>query len=370
VGAVVGLAALIALAEIGLRIQALTAPPIAKSSRLPTPAAVPSWTTGWQLRPSSRVTIRPDDGEPFVFRTNRWGLRGGEVEVPKPADVYRILCLGDACLVGTNCPEPQSFVVQLQTTLQSRFPVEVINAGLPLGGPSLAVIRTEQLIAALQPDAVLLVTDAQDVLQDIALRKWIARDRQGQPVSCAHPEATPARTPNLVARLRDEFRLVDWGWTRLSQEWSSETADQDQKVRRGAELPRDQLPRALQPLQHLQQLCESHHAELLIVATPARGELFCETEASPARLTDAAFFSGLGEFLKQSRVVGIDATSVFKATAESDHSDWTIREHQALAAWVAQGIQERLPGPWSSPYDRPNAVTPAAHRVAVPPLRR
>ncbi len=373
VGAVVALAALIAVAEVGLRIHTLTMPAPVKSRGAPTPLAVPSWTTGWELRPLGRATIRPDDGEPFVFRTNRWGFRGGDVAVPKPAGIFRLVCLGDACLVGARCPEPQTFCVQLQTGLQAGTsdPIEVVNAGLPMGGASLALIHAEHIISSLQPDVVLLTIDAQDVLQDIVLRKWMTRDREGQPVSCSPPENPVGAKPNFIARLRDEFRLIDCGWQRLSHEWSRDRSEAVTKSRPAGDLPREQLERALSPLQELQRQCESRHVRLLLVASPARGVLLTnDDQTPPGNLTDSAFFAALGEFVKQSGVTGIDATAVFADSVQRDHSDWTIDEHRALAALVAQGIRERLPGPWSSPYLQPNGVTPASHRVPVPPARR
>lgn len=371
VGAVVGLAALIALAEVGLRIQTLSSPPVAKTSRLPVPTAVASYSTGWQLRPSARVTVRPDAGEPFVFRTNRWGLRGDDLAVPKPAGVFRIVCLGDACLIGPECPEPQTFSSRLQAALQAgtNYPIEVVNAALPLGGPSLALIQAEHVTAMFQPDIVVLAIDAQDIVQNLALRKWIALDRKGQPVSCAPPETMASSKPNMVARLRDEFRLIDWGWNRLSQEWSEDRAETVSRTRRQSELAREELVRSLAPLHELYRRCESRHARLLLVATPARGVFATEAE-SPANLSDATFFSALGDFLKQTGVTGIDATSVFTSSAEGDHSTWTIDEHRQLAALVAQGMRERLPGPWSSPYLEQNPVTPVGHRVVVPAGRR
>jgi len=371
VGAVIGLAALIALAEVGLRIQALRTPQEPTSRRLPTPLAVTSWTTGWALRPSARQTMHPEDGESFVFRTNRWGLRGDEPTVPKPAGVYRIVCLGDACLLGPDYPEAATFAPQLQAALQAgtNYRIEVLNAALPMGAPSLALIQAEHIAATLQPDAVLLVIDAQDVVQDLALRKWTTRDRQGQPVSCAPPEAAAPAKPQIFTRLRSEFRLIDWGWNRLSNEWSQDRETAAVAPRRGSEVSPDVVARTLAPLSELHRRCAAQHQSLLLVATPARGEVFTESETASS-LSDATFFRALGDLLKQTGAIGIDATSVFDASAEKDHSRWTAAEHRQLSEFVAQGIRERLPGPWSSPYLQQNPVTPASHRVQVPGQQR
>lgn len=364
-GAVVGLAALIAIAEVGLRIAAITTPLVPAQNAAPTPAAVPSFVTGWELRPLHRTTVHPDKGEPFVFRTNRWGMRGGDVAVPKSAGVFRIVCLGDANLIAPDCPEPNTFCVQLQAALQSgtNYPIEIVNAGLPLGGPGLALIHTERTVAALQPDAILLLLDAQDIVQEVALRKWMTRDRQGQPVSCAPPESPLPKSPNVVARLRNEFRLIDYGWQRLCDEMAADQVEGNAKTRRETELPRNQVARALEPLRELHQRCEARHARMLIVATPSRASTISHDEETSAALSDKAFFSAVGELLKQTGITGIDATAAFDMATPAEEDGWSVEEHRALAGLVAQGIRERLPGPWSSPYFQPGPVTPASHRI-------
>ncbi len=370
-GAVVGLAALIALAEVGLRITTISSPRPPVQNRAPLPTAVPSWVTGWELRPLQRTTIRSTEDEPFVFRTNRWGLRGGDVVVPKPANIFRIVCVGDANLVAADCPEPQTFCAELQSALQNgvNYPIEVVNAGLPLGGPSIALIQFERTIALMQPDAILVMIDAQDLVQDVALRKWVTRDRQGLPVSCAPLDDPMPKSPNMVMQLRDEFRLIDWGCQRLVQELSNDHSPPTSRT--GTELPREQIARALTPLRELHQRCEARQARMLIVATPSRGTVVGDSANEPsAALGDASFFSVLGELLKQTGITGIDATSAFRKSAGGNEDGWNLDEQHDLAELVAQGLRERLPGPWSSPYFQQAPVTPASHRAPAAPLPR
>ncbi len=365
-GAVVGLASLIALAEVGLRVAIITSPPPPAQNSAPIPAAVASHVTGWELRPLHRTTLHPDEGEPFVFRTNRWGMRGGDVTVPKPAGVFRIVCLGDANLIAPDCAEPETFCVQLQAALQSgvNYPIEVVNAGLPVGGPSVALIHFERTVSLLQPDALLVMIDAQDIQQDVSLRKWMTRDRQGQPVSCSPPEHPLPKSPNIVTRLRSEFRLIDCGWQRLMGEWSAD--GESSRSRSKEELPRDQIVRSLAPLRELFARCESRHTRMLIVASPSRGRHLGHQEDEPvAPLSDVSFYSALGELLKQTGVTGIDARAAFEETSPAEATEWSLDEHRNLAELVAQGIRERLPGPWSSPYFQPGTVTPASHRLPV-----
>jgi len=363
-GAVVGLAALIALAEVGLRVATISNPPPPAQQSTPVPLAVSSWVTGWELRPLQRTTIRPVDGEAFVFRTNRWGLRGGDVVIPKPAGVFRMVCVGDANVVAPDCPEPQTFCAHLQAELQHgvNYPIEVVNAGLPLGGPSIALIQFERTVALMQPDAILVMIDAQDILQDTTLRKRITRDRQGLPVSCAPVDDSLPKSPNMLTQLRNEFRLIDWGCQRLVQELSNDRAKSTSAPRIRTDLPRDQIARALVPLRELHQRCETRQTRMLIVATPSRGTTPADTDDGPSvTLTDAAFFSALGDLLKQTGITGIDASSAFGEAAEGDAAGWNHKEQRDLAALAAQGVRERLPGPWSSPYFQQGTVIPASH---------
>lgn len=364
-GAVVGLAALISLAEVGLRIAAFSQSPAPSQNLAPVPLAVPSWVTGWEFRPLQRTTVRPETDEPFVFRTNRWGLRGEDLAVPKPAGVFRIVCLGGPHIVAPMCPEPQSFCVQLHGALQSgvNYPIEVVNAGLPLGGPSIALIQWERMVAAMQPDAVLVMMDADDLRQDVTLRKRMTRDRHGFPVSCAPVEDAPPKSPNIVIQLRKEFRLMDWACQRLAQELSQQQASSATVSASRTELPRDQVVRALTPLRELQRRCEAANTRMLIVAAPARGNSFDGTnKESGAVLSDTAFFAALGELLTQTGITGIDATGVFRKGEDAAGGHWSTDEEGDLAALVAQGLRERLPGPWSSPYFQNGGVTPASHR--------
>src|SRR5437879_2807213 len=48
------------------------------------------------------------------LRTNQLGLRGPEVMQPKPADVYRVLVLGDSFVEAAQVAEDQAFTQRLE----------------------------------------------------------------------------------------------------------------------------------------------------------------------------------------------------------------------------------------------------------------
>lgn len=105
------------------------------------------------------------------------GFRNRPVAVPKPADVFRILVIGDSVAFGWGVGADECFPRVVEATLrEAGWPedgrtVEVVNAGVPgWGAPNeLLFLRDEGI--ALEPDLVLVTlvnNDLTDVLQAIA----------------------------------------------------------------------------------------------------------------------------------------------------------------------------------------------------------
>src|SRR5438874_12549255 len=67
------------------------------------------------------------------FRTNQQGLRGPEISPRKPADVLRVLVVGDSFVEAAQVAEEQTFTQRLERSLNSASGakrVEVLNAGI------------------------------------------------------------------------------------------------------------------------------------------------------------------------------------------------------------------------------------------------
>jgi len=71
-------------------------------------------------------TLNPDHPE-----VSSQGLRGGDVSIPKPHDVFRVLVLGDSIAYGEKVHRRQTFCSKLEELLNEQHrKVEVINAGV------------------------------------------------------------------------------------------------------------------------------------------------------------------------------------------------------------------------------------------------
>jgi len=136
----------------------------------------------WSLRPGS---YRAPHGE---IRVNSLGLRGDEVEVPKPAGVTRILALGGSSTFSYRTREDETWPRRLAALLSEwkGGAVEVINCGTPGYSTYQSGQRLEHQVGALSPDFVLVDHLWNDLKlfwrddRDSILSQW---DRHGRKVS-------------------------------------------------------------------------------------------------------------------------------------------------------------------------------------------
>jgi hypothetical protein len=351
-GAIVALAGLLALTEVGLRIHRLTHSAAISSSEDECPLAIPSVATGWELQPAARKAWTSVDGAAVNFCTNSLGLRGGEVAVPKPAGLYRVMVLGDEAVLAPSLPEdatlPQRMQQRLQSTTQTR--IEVLNAGLPHGAPETAAILHRQRLAALLPDLVLLHIHAGDVADDQTFRKWLVRDPQGQTLICAHPERRSPPKELPVAELRREFALIDRLWIELGDRWTETPAASRSRPQRLTAAAVEQM---LSPVESLAAACRSTGTPLVICLAPTS-----DTELV-AKLDDGGQFAAAAfAWIAQRNIPVVDGAATlrsrecFLTTSEG----WSAAGHSQLADFLAMQILQNLRGPWSTPSTQPSML--------------
>jgi hypothetical protein len=388
VGAVLVLAGGLALTEVALRVQSLpaTTKSSAKASSNDFPLAVPSWQLGWELRPSSQATVAAGRRDTVIFRTNSLGLRGEEVAIPKPAGLYRIVCLGDETLLAPEIADDANFCHLLQVNLQARTqqPIEVINAALPHGCPLTEWLLFRSRLLALQPDLVLVHVTWSDLADDRNLRRYTTCDPHGVPVSCSHPRLAAKPCVNLGA-WRQQFRVIDWGceqlWCKVEDAAPGRTAPSIwSNVEATAKLT--EFQQMVEPLKHLSQLCEGHHSRCVVWTTPAPWQISgtatakgsARREAGVPRdglITSRVPIEALSRTLAEWRVPCLDASGAFSSGSAADAMflpdapRWSVEGHARVAQFVADQLAQHLPGPWSNSYSRPQAV-PASYTQQHP----
>lgn len=91
--------------------------------------------------------------------------RSTELQVPKPADTYRILALGDSHGFGWALPEADTVAAQLETALDELTPlaVEVVNAGVPGYSAYQEAAWLEARGRDFEPDCVVVLFVANDM---------------------------------------------------------------------------------------------------------------------------------------------------------------------------------------------------------------
>jgi lysophospholipase L1-like esterase len=102
----------------------------------------------WALEPG--LTYKKN----IAVMINSYGLRGEEIEVPKPAGVRRIVTTGDSSVFGVGCTLPNVFSSVLERELGDG--VEVINAGVPGYSSAQSLRQLEPLWEPLAPDLVVV----------------------------------------------------------------------------------------------------------------------------------------------------------------------------------------------------------------------
>jgi lysophospholipase L1-like esterase len=173
-----GLAALavaLLLLEGALRLLGFGLPQRGPNNRLPLRIAVPpDQAPGLHdtLRPSSSGSVLyPGYGEvpdrTVDYRINRDGFRDRPESYarPKPADTYRIVCLGDSVTYGTGVQLEQTFPKLLEQRFAAAATpcrVEVMNCAVFAHNTSQQVAWFELQVAQFDPDLVLVTSTIPD----------------------------------------------------------------------------------------------------------------------------------------------------------------------------------------------------------------
>lgn len=364
--AVIWLVALVCISEVALRAHRWHAAAYRPSGDVAPDTAIvaPSAVTYQQLRPLLGQT-RHGDGRDL--RTNAFGLRGAEIALPKPAGVFRVICLGDDTTLARHLPEEETYCERLRVYLQERtqLRVEVINAGLPGGCPLTGLLLMRHHLLGLQPDLVVQHVDPTDVADDRIVRPFTFMDAQGTPLAAMHPSCRQTAAPTLLS-LSQEFLLIDRVQELLVTQWGLSGGDgqeawHDVEWEMAAE-------QALAPLAQLQSLVGGGYCEVIISAAddPLR-----EPTDTVAHGFDGIRPAGgegdppapvsLATYARAQRLLYLDASAELRARAPDEPPliVETAEEHDLYAALLAEFVMANVPGVWSAPTSGAPGVLPS-----------
>ncbi|MGQ0634845.1 MAG: SGNH/GDSL hydrolase family protein [Planctomycetaceae bacterium] len=341
--ALVLLALLGCLLEIALRVYDSATGQVTRRDLYDRGLVCKSWFAHHTLKPSRVFSVRnPDTDDRVRVTVNSWGLRGAEPACPKPAGLFRVLCLGDETTLGSQVTEAETFCARLEQELGS-VPgrrVEVLNAGVPDYCPLLEYLQYRHHLQGLAPDLIIVNFDMSDVADDYAVRRFAAIGPDGLPVSCTHPglelnrrgeKGGPRENP-LLAPLWCRQRLN----CLLTESRVLESGRSIEAARARYAWLEDQPPdwsvhiaHALEPLISLRDLAATRATPVLVVACPAPWQVSAaasDGEGVREQMgvgRDACYrsrrpFETLAEFCRRNRLEFCDLSPAFQQMPQAE----------------------------------------------------
>ncbi|QDT56965.1 hypothetical protein Pan44_50280 [Caulifigura coniformis] len=349
--------------EVGLRVRRATKSAAVRSETTDIVSATttPSRATFLTVAPKLRFTrIEAESGRPFTLRTNSFGLRNPEVDVPRPEGCFRVLCLGDDNTFAGDLPESFAYSRRLADLLQPETStrVEILNAGCPGGCPTVSALLLRHRLMTLQPDVIVVHIDPSDLVDEEALRRHVERTAEGFPLAAMHP-ATAGRT-NLATQLDDELLLVQTIRDEVKDLWSrGQSGGTTSGANRHADLrvngtAFDSIRAALEAIQRLAQ---GQSVEVLVATAaspPAakRGQRLESVKWPPQELT---------ALCDELQLPLIDATGDVAEVEETSRTRRTgllsMDAHEVYAEVLAGALLERFRAPAGSAVPPPERVS-------------
>ena len=105
-------------------------------------------------------------GTPEPARINALGFRGADFTPEKPAETFRVICMGASSTFGYLNADPDTYPVRLEGLLGDG--AEVINAGIPHFTTDHILACLEQELLGYQPDVLTIYTGCNDAVRPMA----------------------------------------------------------------------------------------------------------------------------------------------------------------------------------------------------------
>tara|TARA_R110002111_G_scaffold261826_3_gene335838 strand:- start:47415 stop:48635 length:1221 start_codon:yes stop_codon:yes gene_type:complete len=356
---------------------------------------IPSDVTYHRIRPLQHVSRKHPDTEELVrFTINSMGLRGKEYVIPKPAGVFRILCLGGETVLAPEMEDPDTFCVRLENLLQkqTQLKVEVVNGGVPDASPLMSYLELRHSLLGLQPDLILFHFDMSDVADDHALRRFTQIGESGIPLCSMHPlfdqMSAPERLENHFLVYRHTLRWLGDYWV----ENQPAGLDRDIDTPQGKFLWLEDHPpdwsvyvrQTLEPIQNIQQVAQGTYSRFILAAYPkpwqvsetamnAKGARSSLGVREGVKYASRFPFDLLDTYAKQLNLSYCDTSSVFQTIQNPDRyylnsvPQFSREGHALYARELALFILKEIPGIWSDAV--PSESEQRAPQQAAVPLR-
>jgi len=159
----------------------------------------------WSMRPGAKVDMR---------QVNELGLLNGPVEVPKPKDLYRILCLGDSCTAIGPVAYPMILQKRLSIVRKPDKQFEVINAGVFAYTSFQGFRLFRHRLADVQPDLVTICYGWNDHYLTLGYPDKLLQARETQAPGILRL-LRPLRLYQMVRRVVLAAQMQSTGETRI-----------------------------------------------------------------------------------------------------------------------------------------------------------
>ena len=159
-----------------------------------------------ELRPGLRdfelevTPPRREEGFRYLLRTNRWGCRYGEIALPRPDGVRRVIVIGDSFTEGYREEDMVSQQLERALDAQGRgIDYEVLNCGVSSYSLLTILLRLREQLLQTQPDAVIVNVDLTDLHDDYWRRRPDLRsDADGRPIAVGREDAGTSRLRDFL----------------------------------------------------------------------------------------------------------------------------------------------------------------------------
>jgi lysophospholipase L1-like esterase len=156
---------------------------------------------------------------------NNAGFRGKNVEMPKPADTYRIICVGGST-TEEGPTDDTTYPALLEKKLTAVFPgkpIEVVNCGISGMNTASHLMRFADYLA-LEPDLIVMYEGVNDAASNLPMQ-WLYFDSPSW-VKAAHCNHFFRRRHESwlyggsEQKLRDDVRTFTLGRFRIMRQWA------------------------------------------------------------------------------------------------------------------------------------------------------